>query len=163
MKKIDKLIINSPYEEPQQYWEYIRDTREFILQEGRRPAGYVVATPQAQGFDDPGLFIEIDLVNKIRPRIKKWREQGYPGVTGITKRLLQHWQDPEERKDRRFFFCQLEAIETLIWLTEAPEADRTGIDIQRRWWRFFTMVHQDGHRLRQNHCHGYAPCMASPE
>ena len=130
MKNIDKLIINSPYEEPQQYWEYIRDTREFVLQEGRRPAGYVVATPQAQGFDDPGLFIEIDLVNKIRPRIKKWREQGYPGVTGITKRLLQHWQDPEERKDRRFFFCQLEAIETLIWLTEAPEADRTGIDIQ---------------------------------
>ncbi|MDO8745262.1 MAG: DEAD/DEAH box helicase family protein [Candidatus Brocadiaceae bacterium] len=130
MKNIDKLIINSPYEEPQQYWEYIRDTREFILQEGRRPAGYVVATPQAQGFDDPGLFIEIDLVNKIRPRIKKWREQGYPGVTGITKRLLQHWQDPEERKDRRFFFCQLEAIETLIWLTEAPEAGRTGIDIQ---------------------------------
>lgn len=122
MKQIDKLIINSPYEEPRQYWEYIRDTREFILQEGRRPAGYVVATPQAQGFDDPGLFIEIDLVNKIRPRIKKWREQGYPGVTGITKRLLPHWQDPEERKDRRFFFCQLEAIETLIWLTEAPEA-----------------------------------------
>ncbi len=36
---------------------------------------------------------------------------------------------PEERKDRRFFFCQLEAIETLIWLTEAPEADHTGIDI----------------------------------
>lgn len=129
MKNIDKLIINSPYEEPRQYWEYIRDTREFVLQEGRRPAGYVVATPQAQGFDDPGLFIEIDLVNKIRPRIKKWREQGYPGVTGITKRLLQHWQDPEERKDRRFFFCQLEAIETLIWLTEAPEADRTGIEI----------------------------------
>jgi type III restriction enzyme len=108
---------------------YIRDTREFILQEGRRPAGYVVATPQAQGFDDTGLFIEIDLVNKIRPRIKKWREHGYPGVTGITKRLLQHWQGTEERKDRRFF-CQLEAIETLIWLTEAPEADRTGIDFQ---------------------------------
>jgi type III restriction enzyme len=56
-------------------------------------------------------------------------KHGYPGVTGITKRLLQHWQDPEERKDRRFFFCQLEAIETLIWLTEAPEADKTGIDI----------------------------------
>ena len=43
--------------------------------------------------------------------------------------MLQHWQDPEERKDRRFFFCQLEAIETLIWLTEAPDADRTGIEI----------------------------------
>lgn len=129
MKKIDKLIINSPYIEPQQYWEYLRDSREFILQSGRRPAGYVVASESSKSFDDPGTFIEIDLVNTIRPRIKKWREAGYPGVTGITKRLLQHWQDPEERKDRRFFFCQLEAIETLIWLTEAPEADKTGIEI----------------------------------
>ena len=129
MKNINKLIINSPYAEPQQYWEYIRDTREFVLQAGRRPAGYVVASESSKSFDDPGTFIEIDLVNTIRPRISKWREAGYPGVTGITKRLLQHWQDPEERKDRRFFFCQLEAIETLIWLTEAPEADKTGIEI----------------------------------
>lgn len=128
--KIDKLIINAPYYEPHQYWEYIRDTREFVLQEGRRPAGYVVASENSRAFDDPGTFIEIGLVNAIRPRIEKWREHGYPGVTGITKRLLQHWQDPEERKDRRFFFCQLEAIETLIWLTEAPEADRTGIEIK---------------------------------
>ncbi|MFA4828696.1 MAG: DEAD/DEAH box helicase family protein [Thermodesulfovibrionales bacterium] len=129
MKKIDKLIINSPYKEPQQYWEYLRDTREFVLQSGRRPAGYIVASESSKAFDDPGIFIEIELVNTIRPRIKKWREQGYTGVTGITKRLLQHWQDPEERKDKRFFFCQLEAIETLIWLTEAPEADKTGIAI----------------------------------
>ncbi len=129
MKSINKLIINSPYVEPQQYWEYVRDTREFLLQAGRRPAGYVVASESSKSFDDPGTFIEIDLVNTIRPRIKNWREAGYPGVTGITKRLLQHWQDPEERKDRRFFFCQLEAIETLIWLTEAPESDKTGIKI----------------------------------
>ncbi len=129
MKKIDKLIINSPYAEPQQYWEYIRDTREFVLHQGRRPAGYVVASENSKSFDDPGIFIEIDLVNTIRPRINKWREAGYAGVTGITKRLLAHWQDPEERKDRRFFFCQLEAIETLIWLTEAPDADKTGIEI----------------------------------
>lgn len=129
MKKIDKLIINSPYIEPQQYWDYIRDTREFVLQQGRRPAGYVVASESSKSFDDPGTFIEIDLVNTIRPRIKKWREDGYPGVTGITKRLLQHWQDPEERIERRFFFCQIEAIETLIWLTEASDADKTGIEI----------------------------------
>ena len=128
--KIDKLIINAPYYEPHQYWEYIRDTREFVLQEGRRPAGYVVASESSRAFDDPGIFIPIPLVNLIRPRIKKWREQGYPGVTGVTKRLLQHWQDPEERKDRKFFFCQLEAIETLIWFTKASDADRTGIEIQ---------------------------------
>ena len=127
---IDKLIITSPHEEPNQHWFYDRDNRNFYIKEGRRPAGYVMATPNSKAFDDPGVFVEIDLVNKIRPRIKAWREAGYPGVTGITKRLLNHWQDPEERQDRRFFFCQLEAIETLIWLTEAPAADKVGIDIK---------------------------------
>lgn len=127
---IDKLIINSPHQEPQQHWFYDRENINFYIKEGRRPAGYVMATPNSKSFDDPGIFVEIDTVNQIRPRVKAWREAGYPGVTGITKRLLEHWQDPEERKDRRFFFCQLEAIETLIWLTEAPAADKVGIDIQ---------------------------------
>jgi len=129
-KSIEKLIINTPYEEPLQHWFYDRENRDFYIKEGRRPAGYVMATPNSKAFDDPGIFVEIDSVNQIRPRIKAWREAGYPGVTGITKRLLEHWQDPEERKDRRFFFCQLEAIETLIWLTEAPAADKVGIDIK---------------------------------
>lgn len=127
---IDKLIINSPHQEPQQHWFYDRENISFYIKEGRRPAGYVMATPNSKAFDDPGIFVEIDTVNQIRPRVKAWREAGYPGVTGITKRLLEHWQDPEERKDRRFFFCQLEAIETLIWLTEAPAAEKVGIDIQ---------------------------------
>lgn len=68
-------------------------------------------------------------MNQIRPRVKAWREAGYPGVTSITKRLLEHWQDPELFEQRRFFFCQLEAVETLIWLTEAAPAERTGIEI----------------------------------
>jgi type III restriction enzyme len=134
-KSIDKLIINSPYKEPQQHWFYERENRDFLIKEGRRPAGYVMATPNSKAFDDPGVFYEIDLVNKIRPRVKKWRENGYSGVTGITKRLLEYWQDSEsgesgaENLDRRFFFCQLEAIETLIWLTEASAAEKTGIEI----------------------------------
>jgi type III restriction enzyme len=127
--EIDRLIINSPYEEPKKYWEYDRANRSFILREGRRPAGYVIATQNSRAFDDPGLFVPIELVNRIRPRVKKWRESDYPGVTGITRRLLSHWREPEERLERRFFFCQLEAMETLIWLLEAPEAERTGIDI----------------------------------
>jgi type III restriction enzyme len=127
---IDKLIVNSPYEEPTSHWFYDRDSRDFSIKEGRRPAGYVVATPRSQVFDDPGIFIAIKLVNKIRPRVKKWKESGYPGVTGITKRLLDHWQDDSEREDRKLFFCQLEAIETLIWLVESPESDRVGIDIK---------------------------------
>jgi type III restriction enzyme len=126
---IDRLIINSPYEEPKYHWHYDRQTRTFELVEGRRPAGYVVATPGSKSFDDPGIFVEIPLVNQIRPRVKAWREAGYPGVTAITRRLLEYWHDPEEFDRRRFFFCQLEAAETLIWLTEAPPAERVGIEI----------------------------------
>ena len=79
--------------------------------------------------DDPGKFIPIPNVDDIRKRVKSWRTNGYAGVTGITKRLLEYWNNPEEREGRRFFFCQLEAIETIIWLTEAPAAERVGIEI----------------------------------
>jgi len=132
MNQIDKLIINPPYEEPQHYWKYERETRSFTMEAGRRPAGYVVASEGSKTFDDPGRFIEIPLVNQIRPRVKAWREHPthpYAGVTGITKRLLEHWYNLEERQEHRFFFCQLEAIETLIWLTEAPQAEKVGIDV----------------------------------
>ena len=61
--------------------------------------------------------------------MKDWREAGYPGVTAVTKRLPDYWTDPEEFDIRRFFFCQLEAAETLIWLTEAGERPRAGLDI----------------------------------
>ena len=128
---ITHLIINSPYDEPMKFWQYDRQTRSFKLQEGkRRPAGYVTATPDARSFDDPGIFVEIPLVNAVRPRVKAWRKAGYPGITGTTQRLLQHWRATEERDEsHRFFFCQLEAIETLIWLTEAPESERVGINV----------------------------------
>ena len=126
---IDKLIINSPYEKPQQYWSYDRETRLFSLRDGRRPAGYVVASQRSKAFDDPGVFIEIPLVNQIRLRIEVWRKNGYPGVTGITKRLLEHWQNLEERDYHRFFFCQMEAIETLIWLAEAPDDQKIGVEM----------------------------------
>ncbi|MCY4588802.1 MAG: DEAD/DEAH box helicase family protein [Bryobacterales bacterium] len=126
---IDRLIVNSPYEEPAKHWRYDRQTRLFDLADGRRPAGYVVASSDSKAFDDPGVFVEIPLVNRIRPRVRAWREAGYQGVTGITKRLLEHWTNPEEFDSRRFFFCQLEAAETLIWLAEAPAADKVGVDI----------------------------------
>jgi type III restriction enzyme len=127
---ITHLIINSPYEEPSRYWSYDRETRLFELKEGaRRPAGYVKASERSRSFDDPGIFVELPLVNQIRPRVKAWREAGYAGVTGITKRLLEHWRNPEEREGRQFFFCQLEAVETLIWLTEAPPAETQGIAV----------------------------------
>ena len=126
---IDRLIINSPYDEPSWHWKYDRETRLFDLAEGRRAAGFLRATQDSKGFDDPGEFVPIPLVNKIRQRVRAWREAGYPGVTSITKRLLEHWTDIEEFESRRFFFCQLEATETIIWLTEGPDAGKVGINI----------------------------------
>jgi type III restriction enzyme len=125
---IDQLIVNGPYDEPTRHWRYDRESRTFSLEPGRRPAGCVVATPGSKSFDDPGIFRPLPLVNRIRPRVKTWRDAGYPGVTGTTLRLLQHWRDPELWEERRFFCCQLEAVETLIWLAEAPAGDRQGID-----------------------------------
>jgi type III restriction enzyme len=125
---IDQLIVNRPYDEPG--GTGVRSRESHVQPEaGRRPAGYVVATPGSKSFDDPGLVVELPLVNRIRPRVKAWRQAGYPGVTGTTLRLLQHWRDPEGWDERRFFFCQLEAIETLIWLTEASAGERQGIEV----------------------------------
>lgn len=127
---IDKLIINSPYYEPESYWKYDYISKTFSQEPDRRPAGYVTAKPGSRSFDDPGIFVQLPLVNQIRPRVKAWREAGYPGVSGITKRLLEHWNDSETRdSNRRFFFCQLEAIETLIWLAEAPDSEKVGIEV----------------------------------
>src|SRR5208283_787259 len=128
-KGIQHLIVNSPYAEPKHHWLYHRETLTFSLESGRRAAGYVIASDSSKSFDDPGRFIPIELVNQIRLRVNKWRAEGYPGVTGITRRLLEHWRGSERYERQRFFFCQLEAIETLIWLTEAPASERVGIVI----------------------------------
>jgi type III restriction enzyme len=133
---IDHLIINKPYEEPGRFWQYDALSMSFKLATGRRPAGYMVASSNKKIINDPGTFIPLPLVNQIRKRVKEWREGNaaeaiapYAGVTGITRRLLEHWNNSEEREGHRFFFCQLEAIETLIWFAEAPAALKVGIDI----------------------------------
>jgi len=126
--KIDTLIINSPYEKPTEYWRYDPKICKFERAKGRRPAGYVIASGRSGSYDDSGVIVEVPLVNKIRERVDSWRDAGYPGVTSITRRLLEHWHDPEQR-NLRFFFCQLEAIETLIWLSEAPVAQKVGMEI----------------------------------
>jgi len=130
-KGIDHLIINGPYKEPTEHWLYIREKQDFERKKGRRKAGYWRATNQTRvSQEDPGEFVEISLVNKIRPRVKKWKERGYPNVTGITKRLLDFWNDNTHR-ELQFFYCQLEAVETAIWLVEASDSEKQGIDIPK--------------------------------
>ena len=126
--KTDRLIICSPYERPMQHLKYIRLERQFEIVEDRRPAGYIVASEASKGFDDEGIFIPLKEVNQIRERVDKWRAGGYSGITTVTKELLEHWKNPA--REPRLFFCQIEAIETLIWLVEAPESERQGLHIK---------------------------------
>jgi type III restriction enzyme len=127
-KGIDKLIINSAFDEPTNHWKYDLQKQSFILESGRRPAGYFIAGQGTNQYNDIGIFKELKLPNDIRPRVKAWRENAYPGVTGITKKLLEHWYDKDERT-YQFFYCQLDAMETLIWLAEAPESEKVGISV----------------------------------
>ncbi len=60
------------------------------------------------------------LVNRIRNAVRGWRDDGYASATAATRRLLGHWRS--EANDPRLFFAQVEAAETLIWLSEASAA-----------------------------------------
>ncbi len=128
MVGIDRLIINSPYREPTQYWRYSEETHEYEKMEGRRPAGYVRATEANQRGDMRGMFVEIPLANMIRERVRRWREAGRDGITATTRTLFEHWEDASKRNDR-LFFCQIEALDTIVWMAEARDTERIGIDI----------------------------------
>jgi type III restriction enzyme len=155
MAKIDKLIINSAFREPLHHWKYDMQKQAFERSPGRRPAGYFVAGQGSNAYNDIGQFIELPLVNKIRPRVKAWREGGYSGVTGVTKKLLDHWNNKDERMNP-FFWCQTDAMETLIWLTEAPAAERVGINIPGDGGGVSAYLHQALHGRRQDYRNGYA-------
>ena len=150
----DRPIINSPYEYPSQHWELDKDgqpTQQII--ESRRGAEFITPIPkprqrgrarggQQQFVIDEGLGLSTEeqqydvtaAVNEIRRRVDEWRNIPGPnnwGVTPETARLLLHWRQ-HKFSHYRPFFCQIEAVETLIWLTEvAPRlgmADRIVLD-----------------------------------
>ena len=127
-RKIKQLIVCNPYEEPARHWRYDRAKKGFELVPGRRSAGFLIASAKSGDPDDPGEFRELEGVNAIRGAVGRWRSRGYPGVTGITGQLLEFWRDAGARGSR-LFFCQLEAIETLIWLAEAPDSERPEAEI----------------------------------
>ena len=114
---IDKLIICSPYEMPTQYYGYDTKQDQYHRLDGRRPSGY-------QSMNESGTYgirKEIKSVNKIRQHVNKWRAAGYPGTTRATKTLLYYWK---YRDEKQLFFCQIEAIETIIYVAEHQEEVR---------------------------------------
>lgn len=119
--KPKSLIINTPFVCPQQHWAPKQDGSLEIVPE-RRPASYEVFDAR----NNTRRTEKLELVETIRGRVDQWREAGYPGVTIVTRRLLEHWHDNTAR-EYPFYFCQLEAIETLIWCLEAAEEYKQGI------------------------------------
>ena len=117
------LIINSPYERPSQHWAQARDGSLSIVPERRR-AGYEIFDIR----NNTRRTEPLELVNTIRERVDAWRDADYPGVTSVTRRLLEHWWDRSARQ-LPFYFCQLEAIETLIWWVEALPEYKQGIHV----------------------------------
>ncbi len=113
---------------PSRHWKFAGQGTSPDLVEGRHEAGYMVSDTGAKPHQDSGTFIPLPLVNQIRMAVNAWRNAGYPGITGITQVLLEHWNDSEQR-EYPLFFCQLEAIETLIWLIELSNSKKRGITI----------------------------------
>lgn len=137
MSIVEKPIVNSPFEEPFSYYEFPEGQSRLV--EGRRPAGYFVA-PRTRSRVGPTARETLVIydsqtgmapVNLIRRRVKEWRSAGYPGTTRVTKDLLEHWNDPDREGKHRLFFCEKEAAETIIWLIEASQSAKQGVNIPK--------------------------------
>ncbi len=124
--EVPEPILNSPYAEPEHHW-WIVEGEPLEKRSGRRRSMYHYIEP---GRDQAGAIqIELKLVNVIRERVKRWRAQGYPGATRTTADLLRYWT--REGRDRKLFFAQLEAAESVIFLTEARADFLQGIQVPR--------------------------------
>jgi type III restriction enzyme len=145
----EQPILNSPYEYPSSHWgldEAGQPTMEII--EHRRGADFFTPIPKAKKVrvgdieqkdlafsDSKGLSTEDQqydqtaLINELRVQVERWRDIEDPNawkVTPETARLMQHWRK-YQFTNLRPFFCQIEAIETIIWLTEvAPKSGNLG-------------------------------------
>ena len=139
-------ILNSPYEYPSRHWELdpaglpthrvldYRRQSEFITpipKPKKRKSGKQkeLVLDEGQGLStEAQRYDPTPLINELRKRVDAWRELKNPdhwGVTPETRRLLQHWRH-HRFSGIRPFFCQIEAVETAIWLTEVAPNEKAG-------------------------------------
>src|SRR5277367_4298479 len=142
----EQPILNAPYDPPDRHWELDsqgQPTQQII--ESRRKAEFITPIPKPKKqkqkqdslvFDEgKGLSTEKQLydptpiINELRYQVDQWRKLSNPTdwlVTPETATLLQHWRQFKFNNIRPFF-CQVEAVETAIWLTEvAPKLGKAG-------------------------------------
>lgn len=136
-------ILNSPYEEPLRHWQTDENNRPTgLVEESRRPSSLIspIPAPAAGGQNNgPDLFSDVidnveysenQFINSIRGMVREWLRQPREkwGVTPETARLIDHWRNFSFASYRPFF-CQREAVETLIWLTEVAPRTRSGKEV----------------------------------
>lgn len=128
---IENAVINSPFAEPQRHFHFDDDGITDQIAEGRRPSCYFIPIPQPkkklskqeelQFEQAPSLKNsrkqENRFINELRSKVAHWRESSYLGATETSKRLLAYWKNPS--REKKLFFCQIEALETAIYITEA--------------------------------------------
>ncbi len=137
---IENPVINSAFAEPSRHFEFDADgiTDEIVV--SRRLSSYFVpiAQPKKKGkqliFDTEWTQDRVEenkFINDVRQRVSDWRAGGHVGVTKTSRLLLEHWTGPG--RERRLFFCQVEALETAIFLAEiAPKTGHVWIENQLR-------------------------------
>ena len=138
----EQPILNSPYEEPKLHHALDDKGQPLNLPpiKGRRRSALISPVPAAKKTskkakqqalfqeeeDDSGQAYTLANINEIRGYVSAWRQLKNPadwGVSPVTQKLLRHWRDYEFESVRPFF-CQLEAVETAIWLTEVAPKNR---------------------------------------
>jgi type III restriction enzyme len=122
---IENPILNSPFEEPRRHFRFSDDGITDEIVESRRVSSYFMPVPAAKkrgkqlAFDTEWTRDRVEenkFINRVRARVGQWRTGGHVGVTKATARLLEYWTRPD--RERKLFFCQIEAVETAIYLTE---------------------------------------------
>ena len=148
----EQPILNSPYEYPARHWELDenRQPTNHIV-DRRRTVSFITPIPAARkqraaqrelGVDDARTTADEDgqqyelmrMIESVRHSVNEWRRlpRAQWRVTPETARLLHHWRH-HQFSDIRPFFCQVEAVETVIWLTEvAASAGRDGRQFVQR-------------------------------
>ena len=128
---IENPILNGPFAEPTRHFKFGDHGITDEITSGRRVSSYFIpiAKPKKKGKAAKQLVLDEDwvadrveenhFINQVRDRVKLWREGGYKHVTKTTARLLEHWNSPD--RSRRLFFCQIEALETAIYVLEVAK------------------------------------------
>lgn len=126
--EVPEPIICSPYQEPDRHY-WIEEGEPPELRDGRRKAMYFYREPGSLQNEKGAVRVELRLVNRIRAKMKEWKAADCPGVTRTTAELMAWWT--REGRQRRLFFAQVEAAETVIFLTEARADFLQGIEVPR--------------------------------